>query len=299
MPDFLTIKIAPSPSRTRRFSRCFYPLRTEKTHIYITPYLNTERITSGTLAYAVGSGKAVISTPYRYARELLEDGRGVLVPCKDSAAIAREVISLLGDQSQRKEIERRALGIGGSMTWPVVAEAYLKTFSRAVVEYSARSDMGQRASQIVKRPPVLPDVNLGHLRAMTDDTGMLQHAAWCVPRYEDGYCLDDNARALLLMTLVEAARIETPTVIRQLSTRYLAFVRHAFDPERGRFRNFLSYSRQWEEHGSEDSHARAMWSLGTVIGRSNDAGRCGLATLWATGRSCMDSAGLKMPMLMR
>jgi glycosyltransferase involved in cell wall biosynthesis len=245
--------------------------------IYITPYLNAEQITSGTLAYAVGSGKTVISTPYRYARELLADGRGVLVPWKDSAAIAAEVIDLLSDEARRSELERRAAARGMSMKWPVVANAYLQTCQRAASERAARARASRSASKSVKRPAVLPDVNLCHLRAMTDDTGLLQHAAWSVPRYEDGYCLDDNARALMLLAFVEEAGIEPPASVRALATRYLAFVRFAFDAEHGRFRNFLSYSREWlEAQGSEDSQGRAIWSLGTVIGRSRDPGWRGL-----------------------
>jgi glycosyltransferase involved in cell wall biosynthesis len=246
--------------------------------IYITPYLNAQQITSGTLAYAVGSGKTVISTPYRYASEVLADGRGVLVPWKDSRAIATEVVGLLGDDHRRNEIERRAAIFGEAMRWPVVARAYLRSFARAAAEYGGHARVSNPAYKIVKRLAALPEVNLGHVRAMTDDTGMLQHAAWCVPRYEDGYCLDDNARALALLALVEDARIEPAAVVGLQVTRYLAFVQHAFDIGKGRFRNLLSYSRHWAEGcGSEDSHGRALWSLGTVFGRAGDPGRRQLA----------------------
>jgi glycosyltransferase involved in cell wall biosynthesis len=247
--------------------------------IYITPYLNPEQITSGTLAFAVGSGKSVISTPYRYARELLADGRGVLVPWKDAQAIGAEAIGLLGDDRRRAEIERRAAGFGKAMAWPVVASAYVQTFQRAVVEHRGR--VKPRAGTIASRHTALPELNLAHLRAMTDDTGMLQHAAWTVPRYEDGYCLDDNARALMLLAIIEEARVESSAVVRALATRYLAFVRHAraIEPRAaGRFRNFMSYGRLWtEEQGSEDSHGRTVWSLGTVVARCPDAGRRALA----------------------
>jgi glycosyltransferase involved in cell wall biosynthesis len=246
--------------------------------IYITPYLNPEQITSGTLAFAVGSGKSVISTPYRYAKELLAEGRGVLVPWRDSAAIAAEVTSLLGDDARRTELERRAGAFGKSMGWPVVARAYVQTFQRAAVEHRARAKPSTKTAPIGRRRTPLPELNLSHLRAMTDDTGMLQHAAWTVPRYEDGYCVDDNARALMLLTLVEEAKIETSSVVRSLATRYLAFVRHARPQADGRFRNFMSHARVWNvEHGSEDSHGRALWSLGTVVARCPDPGRCALA----------------------
>ncbi len=245
--------------------------------IYITPYLNPEQITSGTLAFAVGAGKSVISTPYRYAKELLAEGRGVLVPWKDARAIAAAVTELLGDDDQRAELERRASAFGKAMTWPVVASAYVQSFQRAVVEHRARVP-SFRASTVARRHTALPELNLSHLRAMTDDTGVLQHAAWTVPRYEDGYCLDDNARALMLVTMIEDAKVETSAVVRSLATRYLAFVRHARPNPGGHFRNFMSYERLWTEaQGSEDSHGRAIWSLGTVVARCPDPGRRALA----------------------
>lgn len=245
--------------------------------IYITPYLNAEQITSGTLAYAVGSGKAVLSSPYRYASELLSDGRGVLVPWRDSSAIASEVIDLFGNDERRRALQARALAFGKSMQWPLVAQAYMQSFAKAADAHRTRV-RATTARKSVKRRPALPEVNLAHLRAMTDDTGMLQHAAWSVPRYEDGYCVDDNARALLLTSVIEQARIEPAHATRALNSRYLAFVRHAFDPASGRFRNFLSYGREWvTEEGSEDSHGRSIWALGTVVGRSHDRGMRGLA----------------------
>src|SRR4029078_844936 len=130
-----------------------------------------------------------------------------------------------------------------------------------------------------KRRPELPEIDLAHVRLMTDDTGMLQHATFDIPRSSDAYCLDDNARALLLMTHLEEAGTEAPDVVRTLATRYLAFMNHAFDESSGRFHNFLTYARTWhDEPGSDDSHGRALWALGAIIGRSSDPGRRGLCT---------------------
>ena len=242
--------------------------------IYVTPYLNPDQITSGTLAYAVGSGKAVISTPYVYARELLADGRGILVPWRDSQAIARDVVALLGDDAKRLALCDRAAAHGRDMIWPAVARCYLRSFERARTEHTARLRTVFQAKTLAKRQAELPEINLGHLQIMTDQTGMLQHATFSVPRYDDGYCIDDNARALLLMALMEDAGTEDAQAVRALASRYLAFVNHAFDVHRGRFRNFMSYSRQWiGEDGSEDSHARTVWALGTLVGRSGDPGR--------------------------
>jgi glycosyltransferase involved in cell wall biosynthesis len=226
--------------------------------IYVTPYLNTEQITSGTLAYAVGSGKAVISTPYRYARELLDRGRGVLVPTRDSSAVAREVIDLLSDDARRFGLSRRAAAYGEQMGWPVVAQAHLDSLARARLQPKSRPRV-HRAS------PELPLVDLAHVRRMTDDTGILQHARFTIPHRESGYCLDDNARALLLMTTIDERTPERS----ELASRYLAFVGHAWDGER--FRNFMSYSRAWlDDSSADDCHGRALWALGAVLGRSTD-----------------------------
>jgi hypothetical protein len=155
----------------------------------------------------------------------------------------------------------------------------VESFEKARAAHAGRDSAGRAARTLAKRRPELPDVDLAHVRLMTDDTGMLQHATFDIPRYSDGYCLDDNARALLLMTHLEEAGTEAPGVVRVLATRYLAFVNHAFDEATGRFRNFLTYARAWhDEPGSDDSHGRALWALGAVIGRSSDPGRRGLCT---------------------
>jgi len=246
--------------------------------IYITPYLNPEQITSGTLAYAVGAGKAVISTPYPYAKELLADGRGVLVNWRDAGAIASAVVDLLDDPEKRLELRHRAAEYGRSMLWPAVAYSYLRTFDRARIEQSDRLRTAFQAHTLATRPADLPPINLDHVRIMTDDTGMLQHATFNVPRYDEGYCLDDNARALLLMTLLEEAGTDDPHLVRRMASRYMAFVSDAFQKSSGRFRNFMSHSRLWrDEVGSEDSHGRALWALGTVVGVSADPGRHSLA----------------------
>jgi len=248
------------------------------TDSYVTPYLQPEQITSGTLAYAAGAGTSVISTPYTYARELLDEGRGLLVPYSDSAAIAHEVIAVLGDDARRRAMCARAREHGALMSWPAVAGLYHATFERARSSHGVRRRRAFRAQTLAARHAGLPDMTLKHVQAMTDDTGLLQHAIFNIPRYEHGYCVDDNARALLLMTLIEDARGEDPIRVRQLASRYLAFVNYAFDRPTGRFRNFLSYARQWiEACGSEDSHGRAVWALGTVVGRAVDPGRQSLA----------------------
>lgn len=243
--------------------------------IYITPYLNPQQSTSGTLARAVAAGRAVVSTPYWHARELLAEGRGVLVPVRDAAAIAQAVSRLLADDDERKALGRRAAEHALSSSWPVVARSYLSSFDRALD--GRRRGRPVPPSWLLAPPADLPELNLDHLRAMTDDTGLVQHATFDVPRYEEGYCLDDNARALLLMTLMEEASTTWPRHSRTAAARYLAFVAYAFNHGAGRFRNFMSYSRRWtEDVGSEDSHGRAVWALGSVVGRSAEPSRRGL-----------------------
>lgn len=247
--------------------------------IYVTPYLKPEQITSGTLAYAVGSGRAVVSTPYHYAKELLAEGRGVLVPWRDSVAIARAVMDLFGNDRERNLMRARAAEYGREMLWPAVARSYVRTFERARVEHAGRLRASFQAKTLAKRPAELPAANLSHLRTMTDDTGLLQHAAFSVPRYEDGYCVDDNARAMLLVAHLEEAGTEDAAIVDALGARYLAFVRYAFDTVLGRFRNFLTFDRRWvDELGSDDSHGRTVWALGTVVGRSPETGRRNLAS---------------------
>jgi glycosyltransferase involved in cell wall biosynthesis len=241
--------------------------------IYITPYLNPEQITSGTLAYALGNGKAVVSTPYRYARELLAHDRGLLVPFRDSAAISATLNKLLDDPAELQARGARAAEYGRNMVWPSVARQYVSSFEHAHRESETLRRSFFSSNPRARRPVDLPALNLNHLRALTDDTGMLQHALFSVPRYDDGYCIDDNARALLLTTLIEDAGTDDRSITRDLSSRYLAFVSHAFNQDSLRFRNFMAYSREWvEERGSEDSQGRALWALGAVVGRSREPG---------------------------
>ncbi|TPW13711.1 MAG: group 1 glycosyl transferase, partial [bacterium] len=242
--------------------------------VYITPYLKAEQSTSGTLAYAVGAGKAVISTPYSHALEMLADDRGIIVPWRDPAAIAREVVGLMGDEERRLAMAGRAAAYGSDMVWPAVARRHHDSLERACADHAERRRTVFQARTLAERPAERPETNLEHVELMTDSTGILQHAVFNVPRYDDGYCLDDNARALLLAALVEEAGTADIRTTRALASRYLAFVSHAFVEPLNRFRNFMTYSRQWvEEIGSEDSHGRALWALGTVVGRSHDPGR--------------------------
>ena len=237
--------------------------------IYLTPYLNREQITSGTLAYSLGAGKAIISTPYWYAEELLADGRGVLVPFGDSQAIAQRVIELLDNEVERHAMRKRAYLYGREMIWPTVAGRYMETFERVRQQRMERPRPVFLVKALDQRPPELPPLNLKHLQLLTDDTGILQHAIFTVPNYSEGYTTDDNARALVVAVLLEQVGGETQELAGRLAVRYLAFLWHAFSSQTGRFRNFLSYQRQWlEEVGSEDCHGRALAACGILVGMS-------------------------------
>ncbi len=233
--------------------------------IYITPYLNEAQITSGTLAYTVGAGKAVISTPYWYAQELLSDGRGVLVPFSDPQALAKQVINLLNNEADRHAMRKRAYMFGRSMIWSEVAQRYMESFDRARVERRHYISPGFTAKALDKNPGELPPLKLDHLNCMTDYTGIFQHALFTVPNYSHGYTTDDNARALLVSSLLDELGNNEGL---KLSSRYLAFLGYAFNSNTRRFRNFMDYQQKWmEEKGSDDSHGRALWALGCVLNR--------------------------------
>jgi len=236
--------------------------------LYITPYLNEAQITSGTLAYTFGAGKAVISTPYWHAAELLAEERGVLVPFGDAQAIAREVIGLLRDETRRHALRKNAYKLGREMIWSNVARLYMRSFERARLEKAVLSRKSFATKTLDQQPRALPELRWDHLSRMTDSTGIFQHAIYTVPNFSRGYCTDDNARAFILTMLLDELE-EEPERVRTLATIYAAFMNHAFAPKMKRFHNYLSFDRRWlDEQGSEDSHGRALWALGVGAGRS-------------------------------
>jgi len=235
--------------------------------LYITPYLDEAQITSGTLAYAFGAGKAVISTPYWHAAELLSDQRGVLVPFADPKAIAREVSGLLRDGARRHAMSESAYKLGRTMVWSKTAGLYMRSFELARRQGAAAPRESVAARDVGRRPFESPELNLDHLYHMTDSTGIFQHASFTAPNPSEGYCTDDNARALILTVLLGQLE-EAPMRVRALATTYAAFLDSAFDPKTTRFHNFLGIDRRWlDDQGSEDCHGRAIWALGTAVGR--------------------------------
>jgi glycosyltransferase involved in cell wall biosynthesis len=247
--------------------------------IYITPYKHKAQVVSGTLAYALSAGKAVISTPYLHAIELLDKERGVLVPFDDPEAIATETISLLDNRTARHAMRKRAYLYAREMVWNKVAQKYMGSFERVYNERLQNPRAAFLAPDTDKVVDRLPTIKLDHLNRMTDDTGILEHAVFVVPNRPEGYTTDDNARALIVAILLdEELGNGALSGTTALASRYLAFLWLAFDPTSKRFRNLLSYDRQWQEPiGSEDSHGRALWGLGTVLGKSKDLGLRGAA----------------------
>lgn len=246
--------------------------------IYITPYLNEAQITSGTLAYSFGAGKAVISTPYWHAQELLAEERGILVPFNDAPAIARAVRHLLKHETERHAMRKQAYKLGREMVWSNVAHLYVDAFERARNEH--RHAPGFTAPTLDRRRGDLPAAKYDHLLRLTDGTGLFQHATFTVPNFQHGYCTDDNARALILMMLL-AERGDAPPEAYRVTGTYAAFLQEAFNPEARRFRNFMAFNRTWvEEVGSEDSHGRALWALGTCVGRSRSQSLREWAVQW-------------------
>jgi glycosyltransferase involved in cell wall biosynthesis len=255
--------------------------------IYITPYRYEEQVVSGTLAYALGAGKAIISTPYWHAIELLDDRRGALVPFQNPSAIAQKTIELLDTPAIRHAMRKRAYLFARDMVWKKAAQGYMESFARVRSDRMETPRVQFSARTTQKALHQLPELKLSHVNALTDDTGMLQHAIFTIPNRVEGYTTDDNARALIFAVLLEQLGMDQPGMgkaSRAVSAnpdwpfRYLAFLEHAFNPEKKRFRNFFGYDHRWmEDQGSEDSHGRALWALGTLLARSANHGLRGAA----------------------
>ena len=249
--------------------------------IYVTPYLDEAQITSGTLAYAMGTGKAVISTPYWYATEMLAEGRGRIVPFRNPDAIAEQIIELLDNDVERHAMRKNAYTFSREAVWKEVSRKYLQVFSEARQNRTRkprpRHSYVENIKAITKFE--LPEIKLDHLKAFTDDTGILQHANYTIPDRTHGYCTDDNARALLVAAMGQKYLPTNGLGLDFLSGHYLGFLLYAFNEKNGRFRNFMTYSRQWmEEIGSEDAHGRAIWCLGKAVAFFQNPGHLAMTT---------------------
>lgn len=236
------------------------------TDIYITPYLNEAQITSGTLSYAIGTGSAIISTPYWHAAELLADGRGRLFNFNDSDELSSIITELLDNPAELRKLKNKANEYGKKITWPKTGEKYF-----ALAEEVMMQGTGKKAKKdTILDLLILPPFSLIHINRLTDDTGIIQHAKFGIPNLKEGYCLDDNARALLMVLM--AYRQMKDVRALELSPVYLSYI-HYMQNKDGTFRNFLSFSRNYlDDIGSEDSFGRTIWALGYLLGNApNDA----------------------------
>jgi glycosyltransferase involved in cell wall biosynthesis len=234
--------------------------------IYVTPYLNEAQITSGTLSYAIGVGSAVISTPYWHAVELLADGRGRLFDFRDSERLSEIFNELLENPEALKELRKTAYNYGRTITWPMTGNKYVSLIRNIINEKPNLTTTKRNTID----PLILPPFSLAHIKRLTDDTGIIQHAKFGIPNLKEGYCLDDNARALLMVLMVHHQKKNALAL--DLAPIYLSYI-HYMQNENGTFRNFLSFSRNFlDEIGSEDSFGRTIWALGYLLANApNDA----------------------------
>lgn len=237
--------------------------------VYLTPYLGRGQVTSGTLAYALAMGRPVVSTPYIHATEALAGGIGTLVPFRDSDAIASALLNLFGDRKRLASHTAAIWEAARHTVWSHNAKGVMRTLVDMVDHAPVRLVDHRPADRI-------SDVDLSGVASMTDGVGIFQHSLFGVPDRHHGYCIDDNARALMLVC---QTRHGDPAQRRRLASTYAAFVQHAWSPDRGKFRNFMGYDRQWlEDEGSDDSNGRTIWALGCVVRDSED----NLLRRWAT-----------------
>ena len=254
--------------------------------IYVTPYPSKEQICSGTLSYALGTGNAVISTPYYHAEELLADNRGILVPFNNAETLAEAIITLLSDENNRNELRRNAYLYCRNMTWNNIGSNLLKEFQTYMDEkYQNNLIKDSLLPKKLLRPEYtsLPSIDISHLITMTDDVGLTQHSYYSIPNRNFGYSLCDNARALIfIMKYRYEFKIYNDPTIEKLKQTYLSFIIHSYNSESKLFRNFMGYNRQWlEEKGSQDTNGRAIWSLGVAINLIEDLSlRDGLTRLF-------------------
>ena len=230
--------------------------------VYITPYPHEAQITSGTLSYAVGIGAGVVSTPYWHAEELLANGRGKLFNFNDPSNLSSTLLDLFDHPEKLQAIKQRAYDYGLGITWPKTGDKYCKVAQEIVKVAAKETEAVHKEMDLL----VLPSFSLKHINRMTDDTGIIQHAKFGIPNLKEGYCMDDNARALLMATM-NYRQLKDPRSL-ELSTIYLSYIHYMQNPD-GTFRNFLSFNRRFlDELGSEDSFGRTIWALGFLLGNS-------------------------------
>ncbi len=229
------------------------------TDMYVTPYVNEAQITSGTLSYAIGAGACVISTPYWHAQELLSDGRGILFDFGDHEGLSEILLDLLDHPEKMEQYRQKAFLHGLTTKWPLLGKKFIDVAQDAIEK--AKTKIPEKEKII--DPTLFPRFDLTHIRRLTDSTGIVQHARFNIPDYTHGYCLDDNARALLVMAKAYHRKKESKAL--DLMSTYFAYVNYMLRHD-GWFRNFFSYDHHYlDEKGSEDAFGRTVWALGFII----------------------------------
>lgn len=231
--------------------------------IYLSPYRIKEQIVSGTLTYALACGKAIVSTQYWHAQELLAGDKGILVPFKDPGSISNAISELIADENKRNRLRKNAYDAGRDIVWAKTAMDYIDTFRTSIEEFKRTRRLIIHTSK-EKRIPALPEISFAHLKRLSDSTGIFQHATYSLPNRSEGYCTDDNARALMVSYINKYTMNDDS--LDWYIDKYLAFVNHSFNPDTGLFRNFMSFERKWlEETGSEDCNGRIIFALGYIV----------------------------------
>jgi glycosyltransferase involved in cell wall biosynthesis len=228
--------------------------------VVCTPYRGGDQTVSGVLTFALAAGCPIVSTPYRYARDVLADGAGMLVDFEDEEGFADALHTLLDPQAGARA-RAAAHAASESMEWSKVGEAL-----RAVLAAAVRRPMVELPSAPRVAAPLAAPLRPGtsHLRLLCDDTAMLQHAHHNVPRTEDGYCVDDAAR---VVPILDRLAVDSDEECWYVGVgRMLAFLRTACASGDGRMHNFMSWDRQWiEEPYIGDHVGRAIWGLGELM----------------------------------
>lgn len=228
--------------------------------VYITPYLDPQQITSGTLSYALGAGKACIATEYIYAKEMLKQDRGILVPFKDKGSIEEALIGLYKNPKKRHEIEKNAHVLRKQMSWKHVAREHVRFYKDVI---RGENNISFRVQNFLRQP-----IDISYLQHMSDGIGLLQHAFLTIPNRRFGYATDDNARALIIASFLN--RKDKSKVISNLVEEYLGFLQFAKEPS-GKFHTFLNFHRHWDDKEAvTDAYGRAMWGLGFYLYANNN-----------------------------
>ena len=236
--------------------------------IYVIPYLGEKQISSGTLIYTMGAAKPIISTPFWYATEMLAENRGMLFNFKDSVQLGDKINDLLDNDDKRETIAQNAFALAKECYWPSIGKQYYDLTSIIIDEEGVIKNEYELADESELKF-TYPPIKLNHLQLMTDNTGILQHARFSIPNRSHGYCTDDNARALLLTVMMQND-VQDVDELNRLTSIYLSYLDFAFNTEKGKFRNFMSYSREWlDEKGTQDSNGRTIWALGYTAANTN------------------------------